>query len=459
MLQTSEYSVKEYVTWQNRTDSFSEVMRRGELKKTQKSQLILLLIWVILLGLIALGAVVFWYGLEESFARMFLGVIIALAAPLLTAYIIIIPLWFGEILIQKPKEKRMIINAKQKLKNHKALRIAVVGSYGKTTCKEILKTVLSESKKVAAAPGNMNTLIGTSRFIDSLSGDEDILIFELGESHPGDVDELCDLIEPDMGIITGINEAHLSTFKKISKTIETIFEVSKYVNENSLYKNGESEFVLKKVSKHDPMLFTKKGVNGWQVKNVVVSIHGTKFTAQKENAVIWAETGLLGEHNIGALTAAIDIAQKVGLAVGQIADGIKKTGAFEHRMQPRQLHGAWIIDDTYNGNKEGVAAGLKLLKQLEAKRRVYITPGLVEQGDKTNEIHKNIGEKIAVCADVVVLMQNSATEAITSGLKSKNFNGQLKIIDNPLEFYENIEQFIAAGDIVLMQNDWTDNYA
>jgi len=137
---------------------------------------------------------------------------------------------------------------------------------------------------------------------------------------------------------------------------------------------------------------------------------------------------------------------------------MRKVRPFEHRMDPRPMHGAWIIDDTYNGNSQGVAAGLAFLKKSGARRRVYVTPGLVEQGSKTQEVHEEIGARIASSVDVVVLMQNSVTEYIKAGLKKRNFKGKLLEVSDPLQFYTNLDQFVAAGDIVLMQNDWTDNY-
>jgi UDP-N-acetylmuramyl pentapeptide synthase len=156
---------------------------------------------------------------------------------------------------------------------------------------------------------------------------------------------------------------------------------------------------------------------------------------------------------------AIDIADSVGISIPDIYEGVKRTKPFEHRMHPRHLHGAWLIDDTYNGNSEEVKVGLTLLKSLDAKRRVYVTPGLVEQGNKTREIHEEIGRQIAEVADVVVLMKNSVTDYISDGLLDGKYKGRLLVVDDPLEFYNNIDHFIASGDVVLMQNDWTDNFA
>lgn len=129
-------------------------------------------------------------------------------------------------------------------------------------------------------------------------------------------------------------------------------------------------------------------------------------------------------------------------------------------MQPYQLGGAWIIDDTYNGNLEGLRAGTQLLAELPAQRKIYVTPGLVDQGAETERVHLAAGKLIAAAKpDIVVLMQNSVTDYIVLGLREAGYSGDLRIEEVPLDFYTNLNHFVAAGDLVLMQNDWTDNYA
>jgi UDP-N-acetylmuramoyl-tripeptide--D-alanyl-D-alanine ligase len=459
MLQSSNYSLRDYFSWLLRVDDFRRVMKRGGLDYTNKARLLLLMAWVIMLFIIIISilSALLFIGLSSSVGLLF-SLVLFLAAPILMSYIIALPLWLGWVLIQKPKQYSIVNNAKKIISIHPALKIAIAGSYGKTTAKEIISTVLSEGKKVAYTPGNMNTPIGISRFAKKL-GECDVVIFELGEEKVGDVKELCDLVQPDMGIITGINEAHLSSFKTLDNTVSTIFELEDYLGEGTLYKNRESRLVTNRIKNKDKLVFDQKGVNGWRTSDVKIDIYGTSFIAQKGDKKIVARTGLLGLHNIGIILVAIDIADTIGLTIEQIESGISKTIPFEHRMQPRNIHGAWVIDDTYNGNSDGVRAGLLLLKDLRAKRKVYITPGLVEQGDKTREVHEKIGQQIADVADVAVLMNNSVTDYIKNGLEKANYKGKLIIVDDPLEFYSNIDQFVAGGDLVLMQNDWTDNYA
>jgi len=459
MLQGSNYIIKDYLKWLHRSSDFRKVIRRRQLDHTIKAVLMLSIAWLVLAVIYVIAVIMFLQAVSlVNVILVFLSVLLFMVAPWFLGYVIIVPLWFGSIFIQRPHHNKLVREAKQIFSNSQALKIAIAGSFGKTTAKEVLYAVLSEGKNVVRTPGNMNTVIGISRFAQTLDGNEDVIIFELGEEKVGDVKELCELVNPDMGIITGVNEAHLSSFGTIDRTIATIFELQDYLGDKTLYKNIESPLVASKVKDSEKFAYNKKGSDGWRVSRIKTNIHGMEFVAEKDSKTVFAHSGLLGEYNVGIIATAISIADSVGLTISQIADGIKKTMPFDHRMQPRQLHGAWLIDDTYNGNSEGVQAGLLLLKSLEAKRRVYITPGLVEQGDKTKEIHEKIGRQIAKVADVVVLMQNSVTDYISNGLQDGKFRGQLLVVDNPLEFYTNLDHFVASGDVVLMQNDWPDNY-
>jgi UDP-N-acetylmuramoyl-tripeptide--D-alanyl-D-alanine ligase len=139
---------------------------------------------------------------------------------------------------------------------------------------------------------------------------------------------------------------------------------------------------------------------------------------------------------------------------------VSKTKPYQHRLQPYELNGAWVIDDTYNGNLEGIKAGTALLRDLKAKRKIYVTPGLVDQGEENERVHIEVGKAIAQAKpDLVVLMKNSVTSYIKKGLKKGEYKGEVQVKDDPLDFYVNLKHLVASGDLVLMQNDWPDNYA
>src|SRR5690606_18898999 len=133
---------------------------------------------------------------------------------------------------------------------------------------------------------------------------------------------------------------------------------------------------------------------------------------------------LVGKHQVGPLALAAVLAHKLGLTNKQIESGLAKTLPFQHRMQPKHIAGGWLVDDTYNGNLEGMRAGLDFLKSVEAKRKFYITPGLVDQGDETKRVHIELGLAIANARpDKVILIQNSTTGYIEEGILAGGYRG------------------------------------
>lgn len=457
MMQVSDYNIKNYYRWLARTNDFSRVTHRGSLVKTIKARLLLFTGWIIL------GAV-YVYGVVnitamDDFLVVLHGAAAVLMAPYIVALVLPLTVVIGDIFIQKPREKKLAEQARHQLSQHPSTKIAIAGSYGKTSFKEILATVLGETLHVAASPGNMNTDIGLSRFAAKLDGYEDVLIFELGEEKPGDVTRLSQLTNPNMGVITGIAAAHLESFGSREAAGDTIFELENFLGNRPLYKNGESDDVMRRLKKGDPYIYNIHGVNGWKVTGIKSDLNGTQFVAKKGKKTVRAKSALLGTHHVGPLVAAIDIADSLGMKPVDIEQAIGYTKPFEHRMAPRDVAGATIIDDTYNGNMSGVQAGLHFLKDIRAKRKIYVTPGLVEQGEETQKNHEQIGELAGSVADIIVLMQNSTTSYMNQGIENAGFKGELKIIEDPLDFYNNLEYFVIKGDVMLMQNDWTDNYS
>ncbi|MCL2174210.1 Mur ligase family protein [Candidatus Saccharibacteria bacterium] len=452
MLQQTEYDVREYLRWLRRVTDFREVRKRGDLVLTMKIRLLfqaLALFVVIYLATIFAILIIF-----NQIWLYILALILILVLPVLAQYVIVLPLILGDILIKKPLAKRRIADAKETLKNHPGYKIAIAGSFGKTTAKSVLAAILGGGKKVAATPGNINQPLGFAKFIAGLAGDEEILIFEFGEYRAGDIIKMCDFIQPDAGFITGINDAHLVNFANRDELVADIMDLQKYLGDKPLYLNGDSE-ILRKFDNKNSTIYSHKGVANLLTKNVILTAFGTEFSLGKMKI----ESGLLGRHNIGIVAAAVDFAKKLGLNDREIRAGLKTLQSVEHRMKPRILNGAVIIDDTYNGNLDGFRAGIELLRELPATRKIYVTPGLVEQGFATEPNHQEIGRLLATANfDKIVLMKNSATKIIHDELISRNYRGEILLINDPLDFYENLNLFVASGDLVLMQNDWTDNY-
>jgi UDP-N-acetylmuramoyl-tripeptide--D-alanyl-D-alanine ligase len=462
MLQTSEYSSNAYLKWLWRTQDFSLVQHRKTLKLTKYARLLLFLLSGGMLIEIAAGIALIVAGIITgniwlwSFAPA-----VILAYPIIASHLIVLPLEAGRLLVVKPKSKKKIRHSESVFAGHPAIKIAVAGSYGKTTMKEVLKTVLSQGLKVAATSANHNVPIEHAKFAANLSGEEEVLIIEYGEGAPEDVANFARVTHPTHAVITGLAPAHLDRYKTLDAAAKDIFSLATYLHSQNVYVNGESA-AIKPYLHREYMSYRANGLDGWKVENANLGISGTSFSLHKDKINLQLHSRLIGRHQIGTLVLAAVLGLKLGLSAKQVEAGVAATEPFEHRMQPYELNGAWIIDDTYNGNIEGIKAGTELLSELPAaKRKIYVTPGLVDQGGETEKVHRQMGKYIAKAKpDIVVLMNNSVCGYIKAGINAeKNFTGELIIENDPLKFYTSLDQFVAKGDLVVMQNDWPDNYS
>ncbi len=458
MLQASEYKIRPYIAWLHRTKDFQKVMHRRQLDFTRAARLLL---WALRLGILLQligGILLIYFGIWHRLAGgVPFGVAAIISYPFTWAYLLVVPLLIGRALVEIPAEAQAGHQSQTAFASHPGKKIAVAGSYGKTTMKELLQTVLSQGLTVAATPANRNVVRSHAQFARRLSGNEDILIIEYGEGAPGDVARFARLTQPTHAVITGLAPAHLDRYKTLAAAGKDIFALANYLKGKNVFvhKDENVEPFLEK----DYELFDVHGVLGWRVSDVKVSLEGTSFQLSKGAEHLKLNSGLIGAHQVDYLAFVAAFALKLGLSTEQVREGVAKTVPFEHRMQPYKLSGAWIIDDTYNGNLEGIRAGTRLLKTLPARRRkLYVTPGLVDQGEETAKVHHTIGALIKEAdPDVVVLMKNSVAQYIQEGLQG--YKGELIIEPDPLEFYTNLSQFVAEGDLVMMQNDWPDNYA
>lgn len=456
MLQASEYNIGDYLRWYHRVGGFRHIEKRKQLVKTPKALFIFAAAWLMLIGLYA-GAVSLVLS-QGSFLHYVVAVVILMLAPYILGYLLLVPVVIVKLL-QWPTERLIIRRASFGLQKHKGVKISIAGSYGKTSMREMLKTILSEGKKVAAAPHSYNTPLGIARFIGGLSGDEDILIFEFGEYYPGDIAKLARMVKPDMGIITGVNEAHLQKFKTLKQTVGTVFELSDWLGKKPVYVNGESPLALARAKK-EHIMYSRAGVGSWKVKDAETNLDGTRFVLYDSSQEVALNSQLLGLHQVGPLAAASHLALQLGLTLSQVQEGVSKTMPFDHRLQPKNDNGVILIDDSYNGNPDGVQAIITFLASLNGYRRWYVTPGLVEMGSQTEEIHKNIGWSLAKAnIEKVVLIKNSVTGFIEEGLKQANYEGEIIWFDDALKAYAAMPQMTVAGDVVVLQNDWADQYA
>jgi UDP-N-acetylmuramoyl-tripeptide--D-alanyl-D-alanine ligase len=454
MMQANEYYPREFLSWYHRTSDFSNLEKRKHLVYTPKAVILSIFAWISLLWSAVTSAYVIYLTGLPGYVSAIIGIVLA---PFIVAYTLFL-LMLVLNWLQIPVEAYIVARAKRTLRAHPAVKIAVAGSYGKTTMREILKTVISNGKRVAAPGGSHNTPLGIARFIEQLRGDEEVLVFEFGEYYSGDIMRLCTFVEPQWGIITGVNEAHLERFGSLENAAKTIFELADYLKDKPVYINAENALVRA----HAKSIYVPYNGNGaaeWKVTAAATGIEGTTVDFSHNGNSVRMHSKLLGLHNVGPISAAADIASKLGLSDEAIREGVSRTKPFEHRLQPRVDGGVTMIDDSYNGNPDGARVAIEFLKTLQGHRRWYVTPGLVETGARKEEVHKTIGRELADAKiEKVVLMRNSVTPFIEQGLKEAAYNGEIIWFDDALVAFRALPTMTVAGDVVLIQNDWPDQY-
>ena len=369
-------------------------------------------------------------------------------------------------------KERIISNARKKLASFPKIKvIAITGSYGKTTMKDVISTTLGIRYRVVSTRGNHNTPIGISKqILEEINEDTDIFVVEMGAYKKGDIADLCSIAHPNISILTGINEAHLERFGSIENTIDAKFDIVKNcAADGKIVLNADDKRVVssyKKYKGNQEVYFFSKEENKlckYRAKEVVFGNdgEGISFILERESKTIGKiETPFVAEYIIGNVIAAFIVGGIVGMTDAEIQAGLKQIKPPKHRLNIQKTpNDMVVIDDSYNGNSEGVREAINTLSKFKKRRKIYITPGLVETGDESEKIHEEIGRQLGAVADLVFLMENSTTKYIIKGLESVSFDkDRLHIHKDKKNAYQELGRIAMPGDVILFQNDWPENY-
>ena len=373
-------------------------------------------------------------------------------------------------LINAPFErgaKRWYINdAKRILKNHNKMTvIGLTGSYGKTSTKYILSRILSEKYNVAITPGNFNTPMGIVRTVrEHLKPDAQIFIVEMGAKKVGDIKEICDIIHADYGIITSIGPQHLNTFHSIENVTNTKFELADDVCKNggTVYLNCDNEYICKKKDEYNCKGY---GIDNKNERIYADNIHadrnGLQFDIISGDIKIHASTKLLGMHNVLNILAAVEIALDLGVSDTDIRYAIERLQPIEHRLQMKPyVGGSILIDDAYNANPSGSVEAMKVIGSFAPMKRIVVTPGLVELGEREYECNKALGKAAAENADEIYFVGEMRSKPLVEGAKSTDFDeSKIHVVKTFLDAAAELKTKCDKNTVVIFENDLPDNYA
>ncbi len=366
-------------------------------------------------------------------------------------------------IIVLPMERRItayyLKKAKEKLDKIKPVKIAITGSYGKTTAKNILTKMLSKKYNVCATPKSYNTPQGISLAINTaLKKNDRIFIAEMGARRRGDIKELTETVMPDIAIITAVGKQHLATFKTFENVKKTKYELIENLPcGGKAFFNGDNEVCREFYEKYDGNKVLTGKIGYVRYDNVVMSSRGLSFDMIIDGKSEYVTTKLLGKHIPSMICQCAAVALSFGVSVQSIKNAINELQPVAHRLQMIYNGNDVIIDDSFNSNEQGFESAVGVLSYYSYLIKVLITPGVVELGNEQKEINYRLGRLAGkTCDYVIVLGENSEAlkkGALEEGLPSGRIY-EAKSIAAAMEFYKKI----SGGKAVLFENDLPDNY-
>ncbi len=360
-------------------------------------------------------------------------------------------------------KRRIILRAKQKRQTFKNLTvIGITGSYGKTSTKDFLFSILSYKygkDKVLKTKENINTKMGIAyTILNELNSQHLFFICEIGAYRLKEVQQSCQIAKPKIGILTGINEQHLALFGSLENIIQGKYELIKALSpvDGVAIFNGADQNVYQlykqtqKIEKLYSSVSSKDKEADLRINNIQSDKERIKLNIEnKKGETINVEFHSVGEGNVENLLLASLTAQQFGINL----ETIKKAVSSFDIKNPKIItkNKITFISSTYSANPTGVLANIKYLQHWPGKK-IVIMPCLIELGKASKKVHYQIGKVIAEISDLAIITKKECFPDIIAGSKEiKTSKAQICFLENPRLIKEKIDAFAKAGDVVLLE--------
>jgi UDP-N-acetylmuramoyl-tripeptide--D-alanyl-D-alanine ligase len=330
--------------------------------------------------------------------------------------------------------------------------IAITGSAGKTTTKEMIATLVGSERRTFKSWGNFNNLIGNPLCIDNTPDDAEVVVSEMGMNHKGEIAAMAGNVRPDVGVYTNIGPVHIEFFGTVEKIAEAKRELLENVKpEGVVIVNNDNDHVVRIAQEFHGRKVTYGIDHEADFRATDVrerGLLGSRFTVDGRTF----ELALPGRHNLENLLAAIATARAIGISWEGITRGIAEVKPAYHRGVIVPANGVTIYDDTYNSNPYAVASALKLLEQADVRgRRVAVLGDMLELGEKELDYHRESGRGIPRSIEAVVAV-GPRSQALLAGAREAGFrDDQLHHFDEAAGAAAFLETFLRDGDLVLIK--------
>lgn len=362
--------------------------------------------------------------------------------------------------IERYINNRYLNKSRQILSKIKPFTIGITGSYGKTSTKHYLYQIIKDYYYTYVSPKSYNTPMGLSKCINNdLPLLTEVFVAEMGATKKHDIEELVDLVDVNLGIITEIGPQHLESFKTIENVLETKLEILKSNSIEALVINNDNE-LLRNYAYPKSLKVITIGINtnaDYQAKNIILTHQGLFFDIYVNDEFFGnIKTQLLGRHNISNILCVVATCEYLKIPKEHIINSIKKIEPFKHRLSLEKINHILLIDDAFNSNIVGFKNALEVLK-LTNYKKIVITPGIVDAGEKMEDLNKEIGSYLVEELDMIYLIQNEASlyiEKYFQGCAFKNY----EMVQSFQQAYNQAIKKYKEEVTILIENDLPDNY-
>jgi UDP-N-acetylmuramoyl-tripeptide--D-alanyl-D-alanine ligase len=355
------------------------------------------------------------------------------------------------------QKQRIMEGAKAKMKTVHPIVIGVTGSYGKTSTKEFLKTILSQRYNVLATPKNVNVDIGiASVVLNELNEKHDVFIVEMGAYRRGEIASSCDIVHPIIGVITTIKEQHLALFGSREAIKHAKAELYQSLPPSGLaVVNRDNPQCIEVANLTDAKkkFFSTQDVAHVYASDIHVEPNELMFTLHCGSEKSSVRTALHGQQVVPSILAAVVVADHLGMSLKEIIAGIEKLEPLEGSMHLRSgKNHALIIDDHYNSNPDGFLAAINYLSIFQERRKIIITPGMMELGSESDMHHRTVGARAGEVADLLFITKDDFAKPLWDAAKSGGLQEERIIIeDRPGKLIERLSECITPNDVVLIE--------
>lgn len=333
--------------------------------------------------------------------------------------------------------------------------LAVTGSSGKTTTKDMLYFAVSESRKTLRNLGNLNSEIGLPMTVFNLDESHECAVLEMGMYVQGEIDYLAEIVKPHFAIITNVGVAHIQSAGSRENILKAKMEIANYMTQSDvLLINGDNDMLQTVDTGAIKPSVYKYGLeehNDIRLISYETTESGMKIRADILGKITEYEIPTLGIHNIYNSLSVMGLCSLMGLDMKKSAEGIRKYQPSKYRMEIKSVSGKTLIEDFYNANPDSLRASIETFRQMQGERKVAVLADMLELGAISEKEHMNAGIQASEIFDVIICIGSDAKYIGKGAIENGFDKGRVYYFANNEEAVSEINSILRPGDAVLMK--------